>query len=99
MPHAVMADLKIRSGSSPPEALSRGAAWPATVDVTFASSTGCGPGISGRWKAGLAIQLTVAETCYKSVKIGKAFSAAVGTISYPQGLSCLPRVDLREAQR
>src|ERR1035437_4645602 len=54
-PHTVMADLKMRSGTSPLEACSKGAARCADTDVNFVPSTGCGPGISGRGKAGLAI--------------------------------------------
>src|SRR5579864_1763667 len=51
-PQAVIADLNRRSGISPPGVRSNGVRC---TDVTFAVSTGCGPGISGRWKAGLAI--------------------------------------------
>src|SRR5882762_4275113 len=40
----------------------------ARLSVFF--STGCGPGILGEFRAGFAIQaITVAEACYKDVKI------------------------------
>src|ERR1700722_17250221 len=51
-PQTVITALKMRSGTSPPEACSKGDARCADADVTFVSSTGCGPGISGRGKAG-----------------------------------------------
>src|ERR1700693_1841736 len=54
-PQMIMADLKMRSGTSPPAACSKGAAEAADTDVTFVPSTDCGLGISGRGKAGLAI--------------------------------------------
>jgi hypothetical protein len=75
IPQAVIADLKIRSGISPPEAVNRGADC-AVTGVTFMPSTGCGPGISGRVNAGLAIAINLAETCYKSVKIKYLFQFA-----------------------
>src|SRR5579864_6940781 len=74
-PHAVMADLKMRSGASLADAPKRGAVRPPVSDLTFAVSTGCGPGISGRGNAALAIPITVAKSCYKSVKIAGLFHA------------------------
>src|ERR1039457_5920602 len=72
-PHTVMPDLKMRSGISPPGAFNRGDAGCAGTDVTVVPSTGCGPGISGRGKAGWAIHVKPSRALYKGVKIGKAF--------------------------
>src|SRR6478736_3888166 len=72
-PQAVIADWKTRSAPSPPELRSNGIPCTAS-DVTFVVATGCGPGISGRENAGLAIDPTLADGCYKGVKIGVAFS-------------------------
>ena len=71
-PQAVIADRNTRSPASPLEACSSGliSAVPA---VTFAAATGCGPDISGRGNAGLAIYSKLAEACYKTVKSSGAF--------------------------
>src|SRR5208337_1767855 len=66
-PHAVMAEWKTRSETSPLEACSRGDSR-ADTDVTFVGATGCGPGISGRGNPKLAIAVKLAESCYKGVK-------------------------------
>jgi CHAD domain-containing protein len=67
-----MADLKMRSGISPPEVCKSGERWLVT-DVTAVAPTGCGPGISGRENAELAIAIKLADSCYKSVKIKGLF--------------------------
>ena len=69
MPQATIAYLKIRSGISPLLACRSGAVHTPSAEITFVGSTGCGPGISGRCMAGLAIPSTVADGCYKGVKI------------------------------
>src|SRR5579862_4873331 len=56
-PQSVIADLKMRSGTSPLAFFNSGAGASTATDVTFVPSTGCGPGISGRGKALLAIRL------------------------------------------
>src|ERR1051326_5228368 len=80
-PQLVMADWKARSRTSPLEMRKRDAARGAVTDVTFAVSTGCGPGISGRGNAGLAIPFTVAKSCYKGVKMGRLFHGVPGSPS------------------
>src|SRR5579859_1420786 len=72
-PQAVIADWKARSRISPPDTRKSGAARGAGTDVSFAVSSGYVPGISGRENAGLAIPLTLANSCYKGVKIRTLF--------------------------
>src|ERR1700686_2714189 len=76
-PQAVIADLKTRSAPSPLEVPKSGFDCTASA-LTFAAATGCGPGISGRGNAGLAIDHTLADGCYKGVKISVAFSELAG---------------------
>jgi hypothetical protein len=66
------ANLKIGSPISYREIESNGGAVASVVGTGLSVffSTGCGPGLLGEFRAGSAIQgLTVAEACYKDVKI------------------------------